>query len=380
MFKHSRWARSGGAVTALSLLAALAMAGPAAAATGWTVTTIPQTANNTEINAMAARTGTDAWAVGVQFGAAGQAPPPPAAYHWNGSTWSLTPTPSLGVNGGLNAVSASGASDAWAVGFTIPAGYRVRQPLYEHWNGTAWSVVPGPGLGLNGVAALSASNAWAVGIRGTVVHWDGTAWSTVTVPSPNPSYPAGANLNAITALSASDIWAVGSFYNASFTISPFALHYNGTSWTVTILPQPAVSGPSSPILHGVTAVASNNVWAVGENEEVPGLGLTTLIEHWNGSAWSIVPSPTPGAYPTLNAVAARSASDVYAVGFNEPSVNGGVQQGLILRWNGSAWSADTDPTAGTFSPLYGAATLPGATAEWAAGINSADHALILAHG
>ena len=380
MFKHSRWARSGGAVTALSLLAALAMAGPAAAATGWTVTTIPQTANNTEINAMAARTGTDAWAVGVQFGAAGQAPPPPAAYHWNGSTWSLTPTPSLGVNGGLNAVSASGASDAWAVGFTIPAGYRVRQPLYEHWNGTAWSVVPGPGLGLNGVAALSASNAWAVGIRGTVVHWDGTAWSTVTVPSPNPSYPAGANLNAITALSANDIWAVGSFYNASFTISPFALHYNGTSWTVTILPQPAVSGPSSPILHGVTAVASNNVWAVGENEEVPGLGLTTLIEHWNGSAWSIVPSPTPGAYPTLNAVAARSASDVYAVGFNEPSVNGGVQQGLILRWNGSAWSADTNPTAGTFSPLYGATTLPGATAEWAAGINSADHALILAHG
>ena len=299
MFKHSRWARSGGAVTALSLLAALAMAGPAAAATGWTVTTIPQTANNTEINAMAARTGTDAWAVGVQFGAAGQAPPPPAAYHWNGSAWSLTPTPSLGVNGGLNAVSASGASDAWAVGFTIPAGYRVRQPLYEHWNGTAWSVVPGPGLGLNGVAALSASNAWAVGIRGTVVHWDGTAWSTVTVPSPNPSYPAGANLNAITAVSASDIWAVGSFYNASFTISPFALHYNGTSWTVTILPQPAVSGPSSPILHGVTAVASNNVWAVGENEEVPGLGLTTLLAHWNGSAWSIVPSPTPGAYPTL---------------------------------------------------------------------------------
>jgi hypothetical protein len=93
-----------------------------------------------------------------------------------------------------------------------------------------------------------------------------------------------------------------------------------------------------------------------------------------------VASPTPGAYPTLNAVATRSANDVYAVGFNEPSVNGGVQQGLILRWNGSTWSADADPTAGTFSPLYGAATLPGATAEWAAGINSADQALVLTHG
>ena len=56
------------------------------------------------------------------------------------------------------------------------------------------------------------------------------------------------------------------------------------------------------------------------------------------------------------------------------------QQGLILRWNGSTWSADADPTAGTFSPLYGAATLPGGTSEWAAGINAADHALVLSHG
>jgi hypothetical protein len=71
---------------------------------------------------------------------------------------------------------------------------------------------------------------------------------------------------------------------------------------------------------------------------------------------------------------------VYAVGFNEPSVNGGVQQGLILRWNGSIWSPDTDPTAGTFSPLYGAATLPGASTEWAAGIGAADQALVLSHG
>jgi hypothetical protein len=130
----------------------------------------------------------------------------------------------------------------------------------------------------------------------------------------------------------------------------------------------------------VTGVASNDVWAVGENEEVPGLGITTLIEHWNGTTWSIVPSPTPGAYPILNAVAARSSADVYAVGSNSPSVNGGVQQGLIMRWNGSTWSQDNDPTAGTFSPLYGAATFPGSAREWAAGINSSDTALVLSHG
>jgi hypothetical protein len=379
VFQRKRWAAAGALVTAL-VTALVIVGGPALAATGWTVVSVPQTGNNTELNGASARTGTDAWAVGVQFGAAGQVPPPPVAYHWNGSAWSLTATPGLGVNGGLNAVSASSATDAWAVGSAGPGGYNRQVALYEHWNGSAWKVVSGPGGRLNGVVDLSATNAWAVGGRGVVEHWDGTAWSAVAVPSPNPSNAFGNNLTAISAISATDIWAVGEFTNTSYTNSAYALHYDGTSWAVTVLPQPSVNGPSSPVLHGVTAVASNNVWAVGENEEVPGLGITTLIEHWNGSAWSIVASPTPGAYPALNAVAARSASDVYAVGFNMPSVNGGVQQGLILHWNGSTWSADTDPTTGTFSPLYGAATLPGAANEWAVGINSADQALVLSHG
>src|SRR5262249_20921355 len=134
---HKRWALVGAAATALSVLAGLAMAAPAAAAAGWASVSVPQTGNNTELNGMSARTGTDAWAVGVQFGAAGQTPPPPVAYHWNGSAWSLTATPGLGVRAGLNAVSASSASDAWAVGVTLPSGYRVRQPLYEHWNRSA---------------------------------------------------------------------------------------------------------------------------------------------------------------------------------------------------------------------------------------------------
>src|SRR6478752_7353255 len=154
---HKRWALAGAAATALSVLAGLVMAAPAAAAAGWTSVSVPQTGNNAELNGMSARTSTDAWAVGVQFGAAGQTPPPPVAYHWHGSAWSLTATPSLGVNAGLNAVSASSASDAWAVGFTLPSGYRVRQSLYEHWNGSAWSIVPSPTPGayptLNAVAA-----------------------------------------------------------------------------------------------------------------------------------------------------------------------------------------------------------------------------------
>jgi hypothetical protein len=61
-----------------------------------------------------------------------------------------------------------------------------------------------------------------------------------------------------------------------------------------------------------------------------------------------------------------------------PSVNGGVVQGLILRWNGSTWTQDTDPADGSYSPLLAAAAVPGAAEEWAVGTVS-NAPLILAH-
>ena len=44
--------------------------------------------------------------------------------------------------------------------------------------------------------------------------------------------------------------------------------------------------------------------------------LQMLTEHWNGSNWSIVSSPSPGTYNgnELYGVAAISTNDVWAVG------------------------------------------------------------------
>jgi hypothetical protein len=49
---------------------------------------------------------------------------------------------------------------------------------------------------------------------------------------------------------------------------------------------------------------------------------------------------------------------------------------MILRWNGSAWSADPVPS-GDIS-LFGAATVPGAANEWAVGTLS-NGPVILSH-
>src|SRR4029077_18018257 len=90
----------------------------------------------------------------------------------------------LGAAGGLTAVSASSATDAWAVGFEVLAP-RHRQAVLEHWNGSAWlrdttDAVATSNATLTGVVDLSPGNAWAVtagsGSQG-LAHWNGTAWS-----------------------------------------------------------------------------------------------------------------------------------------------------------------------------------------------------------
>ena len=50
-----------------------------------------------------------------------------------------------------------------------------------------------------------------------------------------------------------------------------------------------------------------------------GAGSLTLIEHWNGTAWTQVPSPNPSGDNVLDGVAATSASNAWAVGFYSPS-------------------------------------------------------------
>jgi hypothetical protein len=375
-FRYKRLAGVG------ALAGASLMIGTAAfAAAGWTAVKVPQIANNVILSGVSARTSTDAWAVGSQFAAAGQAPPPPVSYHWDGTAWSLVATPSLGVSADLFAVSGSTANDAWAVGFSI-LGRRNHSTLIEHWNGSAWSVnstsvVTGYAAQLTGVTDLSPSNAWAVGNGGggsLLEHWNGTTWGLVPIPDPN--FSPGAN-ESIAASSATDIWVVGtSFDTTTGTTIAEALHFNGTTWAVVPMQQP---GTNTPTISAVTAVSASDAWAVGEDVgATSAIGGSTLIEHWNGSSWSVVPSPTPGAYPGLTGVAARGSSEVYAVGDNLPGINGGVVQGLILRWNGSSWSADPDPTDGTYSPLYAAATLPGAANEWAVGTLSSTP-LILSH-
>jgi hypothetical protein len=116
MFTKMRWLGAGALASALVTVAA----SPALAAGGWTMTTVSAGAgNNVTLNSAFARTNTDAWAVGTQFAPAGATPPAPPTFHWNGTGWSYVPTPAIGRNAALFSVSASSATDAWAVGTIV---------------------------------------------------------------------------------------------------------------------------------------------------------------------------------------------------------------------------------------------------------------------
>ena len=97
--------------------------------------------------------------------------------------------------------------------------------------------------------------------------------------------------------------------------------------TQTRSPGPAASFTINGALSGVAATSAGNAWAVGSD----GSGKT-LIVHWNGTAWTRVPSPSPGTFAALSGVAATSATNAWAVG---SAFRG---KTLILHWNGTVWS------------------------------------------
>jgi hypothetical protein len=345
-------------------------AGAAFAATGWTVVTAPPTGQNATLTGVATVSDSDAWAVGFHNGNAfTNVGAKVLIDNWNGTAWSQVATPATPQNTALlNAVSASGAADAWAVGRT-QNNKSSFLGLALHWNGTAWSVSSSFTGALGGyavgVADISPTDAYAVGDnssipRGHLAHWDGTTWSSVTVPLP-PNAPTNTTLNAISADGPDDVWAVGTFLNsATGQFDNFTIHFNGTAWAVVPMP---VNGS----FDAIKANSPTDVWAVGDQGAVDSVNAVTAIAHFNGTAWSIVPSPSPGHFANLTGVTtSNAANNVWAVG-SFAAAGSSNPQTLTLNWNGSAWSVVSSPNPTSFDNLNAVATSPGAAIVWAVG-------------
>ncbi|HZT31921.1 MAG TPA: hypothetical protein VFA33_18675 [Bryobacteraceae bacterium] len=346
------------------------------------------------LNAVAAFAANDVWAVGYRGSNFPTNQTKTLIEHFDGANWSVAPSPNPAhgtqncpadeTANVLNAVGGTSSSDVWAVGYFFHCATLINlEPLILHWDGMQWKVAQAAILSthgnnaLNGVIALSPTNAYAVGYQAAsngavltlVEHWDGTQWSVMPSPNANPN---GNQLNAVSAASPTDIWAVGSQVDQiTNTNQTLVEHFDGVQWTVMPSPNPLHGDLDQNILNGVVAVSPTDVTAVGFllNTSIP--NALTLVEHWDGAKWRVVPSPNVSTAANdanhLNAVAAFSASDIYAVGWFEDAATVGQHHTLIERFDGSAWRIIASPTAGAAQHLNGVFALAGTRNAWVAG-------------
>ena len=277
----------------------------------------------------------------------------------------------------FSSVAAGSATDAWAVGAS-DALSASSQPLAEHWNGHAWSTVAVPmpagaaGAQLDGVDEVSSGDVWAVGNMTTsagaertlIEHFDGTAWAVVPGPDPRTGPGASDELKGIGGTSAGDLWAVGEYSDGQNFNAMLFVHWNGTAWT--FVKEPAALH-NSAFGNAVTVLSPTDAWAVGEN----GLQTATLSAHWNGTAWSFVRTPFPqdGNDPQnfLTGVTATGPGDVWASGYEGNVSQQNFSLPYVLHWDGTAWSLTETPNTGSEGSLLAGVTALSPTDVWAAG-------------
>lgn len=300
--------RRAGVILAGGVIAVVVTAAPALAAGTWQVDSSPNPAGTTgaQLNAVYTASGTEAWAVGQAQVTGGETA---LIEEWNGASWSIAAgAPASATASSLNGVSGTGPADVWAVGAGSDGSF------IEHWNGQAWSQVASPAnesatAQLFAVSADSPTDAWAGGssLSGPLLeHWNGTQWSIV----PGAIGGTPGRIVAVAAISPTDVWAaadVGRRPGAQIE------NWNGSQWNT-------VSLPSGLLLHGLSAVSADDVWAVGNNGE---------ILNWNGTQWSQVADPSGGT-KDLAAVDALSANDAWIISYDGT---------LTEQWNGTAWTA-----------------------------------------
>jgi hypothetical protein len=169
-------------------------------------------------------------------------------------------------------------------------------------------------------------------VLGILLLWVPRVAAAVTGSSRPELSGSNFSLDGVACPSASTCLAVGSYDNRAGVVLPLSRRWNGKTWS-------AVKTPGSDFseLADVSCPDSSNCMAVGTSR------YGTLTESWNGTAWTIVPSPAPvGAISSdLISVSCPTTTSCAAVG---SSVNGsGATVTLAEEWNGSAWSLVRSP-------------------------------------
>jgi hypothetical protein len=264
------------------------------------------------------------------------------------------PTPDVGV---LQGVSCGHGAGCVAVGWDNSG------PRAESWTGSSWEARPVAAGGmLSGVSCGGPRTCISVGFESGVAAadlWNGSYWQPLGVPQPPGATSTW--LNAVSCGGPSTCVAVGQFSaNDDVTMAATAELWSGGRWSMLFVPAPADSLYSA--LDSVSCSDPSSCTAVG-SYHTPNYVILTLAEYWNGSYWSIRPTPTPpgATAAALNGVSCIAPNGCLAVG--SYGTSGEVWHALAEVWNGSRWSISypIDPVGATFTQLTSVACTSGAS-------------------
>lgn len=259
-------------------------------------------------------------------------------------------------------VSCRSASFCMAVGgqgvyYEPPKLYYNEEPLVERWDGSRWAreampvyhpAAAGYYSLLAGISCSAHTFCMAVGENyelpvgyGTLTErWNGTEWTLVPAPIPseaavNETHQYEVRLHGVSCASESFCALVGDFtkkWNSllSEEIDGLIEQWDGSKWTVEPSPEPPERG--TYILRSVSCVSAEFCIAAGESREAGGTSKT-LLERWDGARWSIVSAPATSG--ELLGVSCISESSCMAVGATN---SGAGEEGLAEIWNGTSWS------------------------------------------
>ncbi len=329
--------------------------------TSWSIVPSDNTSpsQNNYLNSVSCDSSIDCWAAGYYYAGTQYQT---LIEHYDGTSWTkfTSPNKSGTQHNYLDGISCMSSANCWAVGYYLSGSYH--QTLIEQYNGTNWTIVTSPNMGstednfLFGVTCTPSAECWATGYyqsgshyQTLIEHYNGS-WSLFG--SANTSSTQDNYLNGVSCVSSTNCVAAGYYYNGTHN-QTLAEQYNGTSWTLA-LPLNTSSSQDN-FLNAVTCVSATNCSAAGYSSATKASSDQTLIEQYNGSSWTIVPSPNtgPSQRNDLNGIACVSSSNCWAIGDYTTTP----YQTLVEQYNGS-WSIPS----GALVPPGGAPNQPGLSA------------------
>jgi hypothetical protein len=115
----------------------------------------------------------------------------------------------------------------------------------------------------------------------------------------------------VAGISSNDVWAVGQ----AGSLSTLAQHWDGSAWNIVDTPV-FNSNATNLVLVGIVALSSDNIWTAGQYiVPLQGSAQFTLTENFDGSNWNFVPSPNKkNSNNRLHGITVTPNGTLWAVG------------------------------------------------------------------